>query len=444
MVKVITYGTYDLLHFGHVNLLKRAKELGDYLIVGITSDNFDKQRGKINVQQSLIERIEAVKALGIADKIIVEEYEGQKIDDIQKYDVDIFTVGSDWVGTFDYLNQYCKVVYLPRTEGVSSTEIRHNNNKIRLGFVGEASFIHKYVDECKYVNYFEPQLIYTEYPDSFDEKLKDKIFDGTYDEYLNTVDAIYVATKSSNKKQLLEKAIENHKHILCESPIAFSKADCEELFEKAKQNNCILMDAIKTAYSTAYYRLFLMLKSGRIGKIVSIDATCTSLASLENIDESKWNSFYDWAPTALLPVFQLLGTDYNWKNIISSFIDDKKKFDIFSNVNLVYDNAVANVRVGKGVKSEGALIISGTNGYIYVKSPWWKTEYFEIRYENELDTKKFFYKLDGEGIRQELSIFAQSIVFEKSLSHISKDVSIAICKTMEDFEKRVDLTEIKI
>ena len=124
MVKVITYGTYDLLHYGHIRLLERAKALGDYLIVGITSDDYDKTRGKINNQQSLIERIAAVKATGIADEIIVEEYEGQKIDDIRRYDVDIFTVGSDWEGKFDYLNEYCKVIYLPRTEGVSSSMLR--------------------------------------------------------------------------------------------------------------------------------------------------------------------------------------------------------------------------------------------------------------------------------------------------------------------------------
>ena len=121
MKKVITYGTYDLLHEGHIRLLKREKDLGDYLIVGITSDDFDKTRGKINVQQPLMERLEAVRETGLADKIIVEEYIGQKIDDIKRYDVDIFTVGSDWEGQFDYLKEYFDVVYLPRTEGVSSS-----------------------------------------------------------------------------------------------------------------------------------------------------------------------------------------------------------------------------------------------------------------------------------------------------------------------------------
>lgn len=124
MVKVITYGTFDLLHKGHIRLLERAKILGDYLIVGVTSDDFDKARGKLNVQQNLMERIEAVRATGIADEIVVEEYEGQKIEDIQKYGVDIFTVGSDWCGKFDYLKDYCQVIYLPRTEGISSSALR--------------------------------------------------------------------------------------------------------------------------------------------------------------------------------------------------------------------------------------------------------------------------------------------------------------------------------
>ena len=152
MKKIITYGTYDLFHYGHQRLLERAKELGDYLIVGVTADDFDKQRGKINVEQSLMERIESVRASGLADKIIVEEYEGQKIDDIKRYGVDIFTVGSDWVGHFDYLNEYCDVVYLERTEGVSSSDIRSKYRSINLGLVGEGNVLKKFYDESKYVN----------------------------------------------------------------------------------------------------------------------------------------------------------------------------------------------------------------------------------------------------------------------------------------------------
>ena len=124
MIKVITYGTFDLLHEGHIRLLRRAKALGDYLIVGVTSDVFDQSRGKINVVQSLSERMQAVKDLKIADEIIVEEYEGQKIDDIKRYGVDIFAIGSDWTGKFDYLKQYCQdnrdFIYPGQIKGIES------------------------------------------------------------------------------------------------------------------------------------------------------------------------------------------------------------------------------------------------------------------------------------------------------------------------------------
>ena len=134
MKKVITYGTFDLLHQGHINLLRRAKELGDYLIVGVTNDNFDRERGKLNVRNNVLERVEAVRATGFADQVIIEDYVGQKIDDIQKYEVDVFAIGSDWEGKFDYLKDFCQVVYLPRTEGISSTMLRENlQEEIKIG-----------------------------------------------------------------------------------------------------------------------------------------------------------------------------------------------------------------------------------------------------------------------------------------------------------------------
>ena len=153
MKKVITYGTYDLLHEGHINLLRRAKELGDYLIVGVTSDSFDRGRGKLNVRNNVLERVEAVKATGYADEIIIEDYLGQKIDDIQRYNVDIFAIGSDWEGKFDYLNEYCKVIYLPRTEGISSTMLREQTEKIfRIGIVGTGRIAKRFIPESKVVN----------------------------------------------------------------------------------------------------------------------------------------------------------------------------------------------------------------------------------------------------------------------------------------------------
>ena len=152
MKKVITYGTFDLLHEGHLNLLRRAKALGDYLIVGVTTDSFDLERGKMNTVQSVTERIAAVLATGLADQVIIEEYKGQKLEDIQKYDVDIFAIGSDWVGKFDYIREFCEVVYLPRTEGISSTQLRENLSCVRVGIVGTGSIASRFVPEAAEVN----------------------------------------------------------------------------------------------------------------------------------------------------------------------------------------------------------------------------------------------------------------------------------------------------
>lgn len=439
MVKVITYGTYDLLHYGHIRLLERAKALGDYLIVGVTADDFDKTRGKINVQQSLMERVEAVRATGIADEIIIEEYEGQKIDDIRKYDVDIFTVGSDWVGYFDYLNEYCKVVYLERTQGVSSTEIRSEKRQVKLGIVGESLLASKVAKECGFVNGLEISGVYTS-----NEQLEIENKKASFDELLDDSDALYIISRPSLHYEQIKEALEKGKHVLCETPIALTSEQSDELHRIAEEKNCILMDSIKTAYATAYSRMLFVAKGGKIGKIVSVDATATSLRDIELIEENKinntWNSINAWGPTVMLPVFQLLGTEYKEKKIVSKMLNDT--FDIFTKIDFVYNNAVATIKVGKGVKSEGELVVSGTKGYIYVPAPWWKTDYFEVRYENSEENKRYFYQLDGEGIRNELVSFLKAIESGKDRSYISRDISNAMCKVIEDFYNKKDFVEL--
>ncbi|MCF0211063.1 MAG: hypothetical protein HUK18_07155 [Bacteroidales bacterium] len=206
------------------------------------------------------------------------------------------------------------------------------------------------------------------------------------------------------------------------------------------------MDSIKTGYAMAYCRLLLLVKSGVIGDIYSVDATCTSLFDLErreNKDYTKlWNSISAWGPTAMLPVFQILGTDYQQKTTTSHLLEDMKEFDLFTKTAYVFKNAVASIKVAKGVKSEGELIISGTKGYIYVPAPWWKTDYFEVRKENTQENKRYFYQLDGEGIRYELVSFVKAIEQGKNISYISDNISLAICKEIEDFHNKKDFIEI--
>lgn len=441
MIKVITYGTFDMLHQGHINLLNRAKKLGDYLIVGVTTDDFDRQRGKINVSQSLIERIEAIRQLNIADEIIVEEYEGQKIDDIKRYDIDIFIVGSDWKGKFDYLKKYCEVTYLPRTKGVSSSLIRSNNCKIKLGIVGDTiEYLNKFQNESQYVNGIEIVGICTNYKQKLTpEQKKLSIVTNNYDELLKSVDALYIKSEHKYHYSQIKKALKLGKSVLCESPITLNEKQCIELFELAKANNCILMDAIRTAYSTAYERLLLLLRSGKIGDIVSINVTCTSI---KKNDLSKIYSLQDWGANALLPIFQILGVDYLKKSCITKYYKNYKN-DLFTKIDFIYNNAIASMFVAENVKSEGELIISGTKGYVYVPAPWWKTDYFEIRYEDQNKNQRYFYQLDGEGIRYELVSFYRAIINKKNTNYISPHISKSICRIMEDFIKGIDVQIIK-
>lgn len=444
MKTVITYGTYDMLHHGHIRLLERAKALGDYLIVGVTADDFDKSRGKINVRQPLEERTEAIRRLGIADKIIIEQYEGQKIDDIINYGVDIFTVGSDWEGYFDYLKEYCDVVYLPRTVGISSTEIREKDCMVELGLVGDSGYLHKVINESQYVNGLKLSGVCTKKPEKFSGAAE--LITDSFNELLDSSNAIYVHALPEKHYELVKKAVSAGKHVLCESPIALSKVQCAELFELADKNGVILTDALRTAYSTAYHRLLLVIKSGCIGDIISVDSVCTSLKDHTDLQKkdlsSLWNSITAWGPTAMLPIFQLLGTDFVHKELTSHYIDETSRFDIFNKAAFYYPKAVASMKVGNGVKSESELIISGTKGYVYVPAPWWKTDYFEVRYENPADNKRYFYQLDGEGIRNELATFVKSVERGQNDFSIGRNVSLKISEVMENFAADTDVRVI--
>ena len=442
MIKVITYGTYDLIHKGHIRLLERAKALGDYLVVGVTADSFDRERGKINVQQSLIERIEAVRATGLADEIIVEEYEGQKIDDIKRLGIDIFTVGSDWEGHFDYLKEFCKVVYLERTQGISSSEIRAEKRDMRIGLIGESPILNKIEHESHYVNGLSISGVYSRDTTYFSSELKKLTTYNSIDDLLENSDGVYIISSPKHHYDDIKSALSKGKHVLCESPITICEEQLTELYTIAENNKCILMDSLKTAYSLAYYRLCLLAKSGIIGKIVSVDATCTSLYNVEIDNEcilsNIWNSICAWGPTALLPVFQLLGTDYSSKTIATHLLREDLDYDTFTKISLIYPHAVASIKVGQGVKSEGELIISGTKGYIYVPAPWWKTDYFEVRYENPVDNKRHFYPLEGEGLRYELVSFLKSINSGNRYSYIDKNISRAIVNIIQNFYERKD------
>ncbi len=448
MKRVITYGTYDLLHQGHINILRRAKELGDYLIVGVTNDNFDRERGKLNVCNNVLERVEAVRATGLADQIIIEDYFGQKIDDIQKYDVDIFAIGSDWEGKFDYLNEYCKVVYLPRTEGISSTMLRKEKQiSIKVGIVGCGNIAKRFVPEASFVNGVEITGAYdinSAILENFANSNNDLNTYASFEDMLNNVDAVYIATPHLSHYTYCKQALLSKKHVLCEIPLVLEKDQAEELYKLAEEQEVILMEANKTAHCPAFNHLMVMIKSGAIGEVVDIEASLSRLLpdkTRREFDPAQaGGSMYESAVYPLLPIFRLLGTDYKNLNIYSRM---ENGVDIYTKGVLRYPTAVCSFKLGLGVKTEGNLVISGTKGYAYIPAPWWKTDYFELRYEDQNQNKKFFYKWDGEGLRYEIQEWVSCIINKRfSSARLRRRESIAMSGVMQQFTERKNFMKI--
>lgn len=413
MIKVITYGTYDLLHNGHINLLKHAKELGNYLIVGVTTDNYDRERGKLNVQNDLVKRIEDVKKTGLADRIIVEEYFGQKIDDIQKYRVDIFAIGSDWKGQFDYLNEFCKVVYLERTKGVSSTQLRNEQNKIiNLGVISSRDKAAGFLEESKYVSGIEADnILYPEDISSYRD----------IESFAENIDAVFIGSQTPSLAESIRIMLERKKHVLFQESMGVSPQVLNGLYDLARGNSLVLLEAIGTAFCPAFNHLNRVIKSKKIGAVKDIAVSYPELSSC-----------------AILPIVKLLGGQYdNLQLYLAS--NDRSEQSIRGAMQ--YSDACATFQVGKGAKSSGSLIISGTDGYAYVPPPWWKTEAFEIQLD-ENQTEKYYYKMAGNGLRYVVQEFIKMIQFHSPYANqLLPNESTAICSVIDTLRREKGLED---
>ena len=450
MKKVITYGTFDLFHQGHYNLLKRAKELGDYLIVGVTTEHFDEARGKVNVIDSVLERVDNVRKTGLADEIIIEDHNGQKIEDIQKYGIDIFTVGSDWIGTFDYLNNFCKVVYLERTPDISSTMLRKSRFKIvNMGIVGTGRIAPRFVSEAKYVSGINITCAYNPQRESgkrFQRKYDIECETGEYEDFLNKVDAVYIASPNETHYDYVKRALLAGKHVLSEKPVAFTKEETIELYLLAKEKELVLIEGIKTAYCPGFQQLINVARSGKIGEICDVEACFSRLAEFESRERSDakfGGSFLEFGGYSLLPIIKLMGSDY--KEIRIDSIHGEKGIDLYTKIQLVYDQGMATAKMGVGVKSEGQLVIAGTKGYILAPSPWWLTKKFEVRYEDPNEVETYEPSFQGDGLRYEISEFVSKINgYGKNGYKLTAEESIAMAEITELFMKKRNEEQVKM
>lgn len=393
MVKVITYGTFDLFHKGHYNILKRAKEQGDYLIVGVTGEIYDMERGKLNVQDSLLTRIENVRKTGFADKIIVEEYMGQKISDVVKYGIDKLVIGSDWKGKFDYLNRYCEVVYLERTKDISSTQLRNQQKLFQVGIITDSLDDKQIVYESKYVSGIHVESVFCE-----NEKLASE-FANTYElakkhtdfgTFISDVDVVFVNVDIDERYRYCKRVIEQKKHLICETPATLNLDEYQELTRLAEKNGILFVDNVILAYLRAMAQLTWMLNRELIGDIIKIRC------SVKCVKPNKYGMI-DQLTDALLVFLRVFEKDCT--SVDMAPIKDADGNIIFNQVVVRCGNQVGVVEMGSALSVNDSMEIIGTKGRVHLPNDWWNMGYFETTEGESQRLKRYSFNFEGNGMR---------------------------------------------
>ena len=393
MKKVITYGTFDLFHKGHYNILKRAKDLGDYLIVGVTSESYDLERGKLNVQDSLIKRIENVRATGLADEIIIEEYQGQKIHDIIRYQADIFVVGSDWRGKFDYLKEYCDVHYLERTKNISSTILREQQRIYTVGIITDQIDDNSIVAESKYISGLNIESVFAQddkLAQLFCEKYELHSHCSNLDMFFEGVDIVYINTSFEKRSSFVDAAIKYKKYVICSAPIVKDTKQMRAYIDEAHNQGVLIIDNILVAYLRAFTQLIWMLRGNIIGDILRVHCCI----SMDSYTHSK--DIFEVLTCPLFVSMRILGMEY--LKIDNEDLYDSENNLILKKISLRYNNALADIELSCRYKMDNKITIYGSKGHVIIPDEWWNMGYFECIYEDGTK-QRFSYNFEGTGMR---------------------------------------------
>ena len=412
MKKVITYGTFDLFHQGHYNILKRARELGDYLVVGVTSESYDIERGKLNVQDSLLKRIENVRKTGFADEIIVEEYQGQKLNDITKYNIDLLVVGSDWRGKFDYLKDYCDVKYLERTKNISSTKLRGEGSTYTVGVVTDDDEDSGIVWETKYVSGLHVECVFSENAEAAESFCDKYELDSYYsveadngewqqgfDCFLSQVDIVYIKTEQPKREKYIRRSLELGKYVISDAPMTENKEKLKDLFALAAARHVLLVEKINLVYLRAFNQLVWQTHSALVGDIVCVKCS---------ISQDHFEGGRSFSETAVLPlcaIIKILGRNYQEVN--SNVVKDRSGNCIYDMITMKYQDALATIEIGTTVDVEDEFVVIGTKGRVTIPGDWWNTGYFEAKIDDSKGLKRYCFNFEGNGLRyllQELLI----------------------------------------
>ncbi|GHU67142.1 hypothetical protein AGMMS49983_17880 [Clostridia bacterium] len=390
MKKVITYGTFDMFHVGHQRLLERAKALGDYLIVGVTSDGFDRERGKLNVRDNLAQRIDAVRQSGLADEIIVEEYQGQKLSDVVKHGVSVFAIGNDWRGQFDYLGKYCEVIYLERTKGVSSTGLRKANGRmLRVGILTDTADDADLVGEANFVSGIEVTGVYAE-----DEAVRHAFVGGAETGYdlqkaypdaktlCEENDLVFVHRRRRDRYLAAKAVLEAGKPVIVDFP--FNKpGEARDLFALSREKDLALIERVPLAYLNTFHQLIWMLHGGAVGQVLSVECALPALGS-----------FRDAEALAAFAVTRILGTEQ--AEVRRLALRSRARCDrvIFS-----YPDAAATCTISDSAWLTPGMTILGTDGRVDIPGAWWNMNYFRLYEGESAEPRRYSFNTEGPGFR---------------------------------------------
>lgn len=433
MRTVITYGTFDLFHQGHYNILKRAKEEGDYLIVGVTGETYDAERGKLSVQDSLATRIENVKKTGFADKIIVEEYLGQKIHDIIKYHVDVFVIGSDWKGKFDHIGKYCEIKYLERTKNISSTQLRQETlNIYKYGIATDDLDDKDSVREPKVVSGIHVESSFSEDAEiakKFAERYEMNQGYSDYGEFLDSVDIVSLKVPREKRLGYLEAAINSGKHVICDLPVTLDVKEQQRIDELAKEKGSVFFGNVLTIHQQAFGQLLWMARGNLIGDLISIRCSI----SKKMFEGESYYDFIDLAYYPVCAIVKILGLDYNDCSV--NLVRNDSGEITYGIISFSFENSVAVCEISMDYDTDCEMTILGTNGEIYVPEDWWRMGYFKYKNSDDPRTKHYSSNFEGNGFRYLVQSFLQEIRSNSSdAARITEEESAVILKVLNEIE----------
>lgn len=294
---------------------------------------------------------------------------------------------------------------------------------LRIGMIGTGSIASRFVQEVPHVSDCVVTAVYNPYlveTIEFCKRYEISKIANTLQELFEVSDAIYVASPIATHYEYAKKALENGKHVICEMPFTQTMQEAEELYDIARRSNLVLLPALKTAYCPSFIQLIDIVESGEIGQLIDVTATVTQLLPPQTSLEFSNERLLENSTYVLLAAFKLFGSQYK-KVHVHTVYEQKDGVAtesqtpsgakaIYSHIILEYGDRTASLKTGVGVKSEGSLVISGTKGYVYIPAPWWKTDYFEVRYENQNDNKKYFFPYESSGLRYEIEAFRNAVM----------------------------------